>query len=136
MADVSGITAVRPGSNATQVKPPVQYGATIAAGNAVYQLGSEMLLADANASDATAAAVGIAITPGVDEGWGLIAFGGPIVLVGATLVVGMTYVVSDTAGAIMPITDLSTGERCTILGTASTTTRLELDINATGITRA
>jgi hypothetical protein len=135
MADVSGITAVRPGSQATQVRL-VQYGATIAAGNSVYPLGSEMLLADANASDATAAAAGVAITPGVDNGWGLMAFGGPIILVGATLVVGMTYVVSDTAGGIMPITDLSTGERCTILGTASTTTQLNLAINATGITRA
>jgi hypothetical protein len=95
-----------------------------------------MLLADANLSDAAAAAVGVAVTPGVDNGWGLIAFGGPIILVGATLVVGETYVVSDTAGGIMPISDLSTGERCTILGTAATTTQLNLDINATGITRA
>ena len=135
MADVSGITAVRPGSQATQVRL-VQYGATIAAGNSVYPLANEMLLADANASDATAAATGVAITPGVDNGWGLIAFGGPIILVGATLVVGETYVVSDTAGGIMPISDLSTGERCTILGTASSATQLELSINATGITRA
>lgn len=135
MADVSGITAVRPGSQATQVRL-VQYGATIAAGNSVYPLANEMALADANLSDAAAAATGIAITPGVDTGWGLIAFGGPIILVGATLVVGETYVVSDTAGGIMPIGDLSTGERCTILGTAATTTQLNLAINPTGITRA
>jgi hypothetical protein len=135
MADVSGITAVRPGSSATQVRI-VQYGATIAAGNSIVPSSGKRVLADANASDALAAADGVAITPGVDNGWGLIAFGGPIILVGATLVVGETYVVSDTAGGIMPISDLSTGERCTILGTAATTTQLNLDINATGITRA
>jgi hypothetical protein len=114
----------------------VQYGATIAAGQTIVPSSGKQVLADANASDALAAANGVSITPGVDNGWGLMAFGGPVILVGATLVVGMTYVVSDTAGGIMPITDLSTGERCTILGTASTTTQLDLDINATGITRA
>jgi hypothetical protein len=114
----------------------VQYGATIAAGQSIVPSSGKQVLADANASDALAAANGVAITPGVDNGWGLMAFGGPIILVGATLVVGETYVVSDTAGGIMPISDLSTGERCTILGTAATTTQLNLDINATGITRA
>ena len=134
MADLTGITAVRP-TQLTQLRV-VPYGATIAAGQPIVRSGTKYVLADANASAALAAAEGIAMTPGVDNGWGLIAFGGPIILVGATLVVGETYVVSDTAGGIMPISDLSTGERCTILGTAATATQLNLGINATGITRA
>ena len=132
MADVSGITAVRPGSSATQVRL-VQYGATIAAGNTIYPSGAKLLLADANLSAAAAAAAGIAITPGVDNGWGLMAFGGPIILVGATLAVGITYVVSRSTGAIMPIGDLQAGDYSTILGTAATATQLNLKIDATGI---
>jgi hypothetical protein len=132
MADVSGITAVRPGSSATQVRI-VQYGATIAAGDALVRSSGKYVLADANASAALAAAEGIALTPGVDNGWGLMAFGGPIILVGATLSVGTRYMLSDTAGKIMPDTDVSSGEWSTLLGTGATTTQLNLLIDASGI---
>jgi hypothetical protein len=90
------------------------------------------VLADANASAVLAAGEGIAITPGVNNGYGLMATGGSIILVGATLAVGKTYVVSDTAGGIMPIDDLSSGDYSTILGTASTATQLDLNIRASG----
>ena len=132
MADVSGITAVRPGSSATQVRI-VQYGATIAAGDVLVRSSGKYVLADANASAALAAAEGIAITPGVDNGWGLMAFGGPIILVGATLAVGTRYMLSDTAGKIMPDSDVSSGEWSTHLGTGATTTQLNLLIDASGI---
>lgn len=132
MADLTGITAVRPTAN-TDVRN-VQYGATIAAGQPLY-LGSagKYLLADANASAAAAAATAIAITPGVDAGYGLVAVSGSIILVGTTMVVGTSYVASDTAGGIMPDADRSTGDYVTRLGTASTATQLDLAIQATGI---
>jgi hypothetical protein len=131
MADVSGITAVRP-TQFTQVRS-LTYGATIAAGNTVTNVDGKAVLSDADASLALAATEGIAITPGVNNGHGLIAFGGAIILVGATLVVGTVYVTSATAGGIMPISDAASGDYVTILGTASTTTQLELAINRTGI---
>jgi hypothetical protein len=131
MADLSSITAVRP-TALTQVQT-VQYGATIAAGQPIVKSGTKYVLADANASAALAAAAGIAITPGVDNGYGLMAFGGSIVLVGTTMVVGETYLVSDTAGGIMPNSDRSTGDYVTRLGTASSATQLDLAIQATGI---
>ena len=98
MADLSGITAVRPTAFTTVI--PVQYGATIAAGQPIVKSGTTYVLADANASAALAAAEGIAITPGVASGFGLMASAGSIILVGTTMVVGDTYVVSDTAGQL------------------------------------
>jgi hypothetical protein len=131
MADLSGITAVRP-TETTQLRI-VRYGATIAAGQPIVASSGKYVLADANASAALAAAEGIAITPGVDNGFGVMAFGGPIILVGTTMVVGETYLVSPTAGGIMPNADRATGDFVTRLGTASSATQLNLSIQATGV---
>lgn len=135
MAALSGITAVRPTINT--VAKNVKYGATIAAGNPLYldSADSEHKLADANASEATANVKGIAITPGVDGGYGLIATSGSIILVGTTMVVGETYYAGPTAGQIIPSGDLTTGDRVTQLGIAATTTQLDLIIRATGIVK-
>jgi hypothetical protein len=131
MADLSGITAVRP-TALTQTRI-VKYGATITAGQPIVLSSGKYVLADANASLALAAAEGIAMTPGVDNGFGVMAFGGSIILVGTTMVVGETYLVSPTAGAIMPNADRATGDYVTRLGTASSTTQLDLSIQATGV---
>ena len=131
MADLSSITAVRP-TRTTQLRV-VQYGATIAAGQPIVESAGKYVLADANASAVLAAAQGIAMTPGVDTGYGVMAFGGPIILVGTTMTTGTGYVVSDTAGGIMPAADLSSGDWHTQLGVAASATQLNLDINATGI---
>jgi hypothetical protein len=131
MADLTSITAVRPTSNTISTR--VQYGATIAAGQPIVKSGTTYVLADANASSALAAAEGIAITPGVSGGYGLMATAGGIILVGTTMVVGTSYIVSDTAGGIMPDADRSINDYVTRLGTASTTTQLDLSIVATGV---
>lgn len=138
MAALSGITAVRPTSSTTlAANGPVVYGATITAGQSAYKDGSDSKykLADSNASAATAAAVGIFVTPGVDTGYGYVATAGSIILVGTTMTVGTVYCVGTTAGSIVPISDLTTGDYVTILGTASTTTQLDLAIKATGIVK-
>ena len=131
MADLSGITAVRPTAN-TQTRI-VQYGGTVSVGQPVAISSVKYVAADANASAALAAAVAIAMTPGVTDGYGVVAVGGSIILVGTTMTVGETYLVSDTAGRIMPNADRSTGDYVTRLGTASTATQLDLAIQATGI---
>jgi hypothetical protein len=131
MADLSGITAVRPTAN-TQFRL-VQYGGTVSVGQPLAQSSSKFVAADANASLALAAAEGIAMTPGVADGYGIMATGGPIVFVGTTMVVGETYLVSPTAGGIMPNVDRATGSYVTRLGTASSTTQLDLSIKATEI---
>jgi hypothetical protein len=131
MADVSGITAVRP-TRGTVVRK-IGYGDTIAAGKTITVVDRLAELSDADASAALAATEGIAITPGVDAGFGLIATGGSVILVGATLTVGTLYIASDTPGGIKPIADAVTGDYITLIGTASTATQLDLAINATGI---
>ena len=71
MADLSGITAVRPTST-TQVRV-VQYGGTVAVGQPVAKSSSKYVAADANASLTLAAAEGIGMTPGVTDGYGVVA---------------------------------------------------------------
>jgi hypothetical protein len=131
MADLSGITAVRP--TATTQTKIVQYNATVAVGQTLVKSGTKYVLADANASAALAAAEGIAMTPGVADGYGIIAYAGSVILVGTTMTVGETYVVSDTAGGIMPNSDKASTDYITRLGTAATTTQLNLSVQATGI---
>jgi hypothetical protein len=135
MAALAGITAVRPTANSVERK--VTYGGTVAAGQPLYQdpTDSKFKLTDANLSDIAAAAQGIAMTPGVDNGSGLMAIQGDIVLVGTTMVVGETYYAGPTPGEIIPTADLATGDRVTRLGTAVSATVLRLSIEATGITR-
>lgn len=136
MAALTGITAVRPTGN-TQFRN-VLYGGTIAAGIPVYldTADNEHKATDANLSATTAKAVGITMTPGVDAGYGIIATGGSIILVGTTMAVGTSYYSGPTAGEIIPHADLTTGDIVTLLGTASSATQLDLNITATGITKA
>ncbi len=135
MADLTGITAVRPTAD-TQTSRVV-YGATISPGDPVYQdaADNEHKAADASAQ-ATAVVVGIAMTPGVDAGHGIIAISGSIILVGTTMAVGEPYVVSAAAGKIAPETDLATNEYVSRLGTAATTTQLDLNFQVTAIQHA
>ncbi len=136
MAILTGITAVRPTTN-TQVRR-VTYGETIDAGEAVYYdtTDEEYKLADANNTEETARAVGIAITPGVDGGEGYIATGGSIILVGATVAVGQAYVVSQTPGGLDTEGTLTTNDYVTFLAIGETTTQIALNIQATGIQHA
>lgn len=137
MAALGSITAVRPTS--TTKTALVIYGATIAAGQTVYldSADNKYKLADANGASAAIAAIkGVAITPGVDGGYGLIATSGSIVLVGTTAAVGTTYFVGQTAGSIVPHADLTTSDYTSRVGTAETTTQILLAIEATGIVHA
>lgn len=133
MADVSGITAVRPTAN-TEVRV-VTYAETVSAGEPLYLNSSgKYALADANNTAATAEASAMAMTPGVLDGYGVVAIRGNIILVGATLTVGEAYIVSTTAGGIKPESDAkTTGDYITELGRASSSSQLDLNFNATGI---
>lgn len=112
----------------------VQAGEAITQGQPVYLLSNKYYRADASTA-AEAAATGIAISPAATDGYFLVASSGKVD-VGATLTVGETYYVSDTAGAIMPSADVSVGEYVTILGIATAAGELELNINASGVARA
>lgn len=137
MAALTGITAVRP--TASTVMELVVYGATISSGQSVYKDASDsnkVKLADCNASSATATIRGIAITPGVADGYGYIATGGSIILVGTTMAVGETYYVGQTAGTLVPDVDLTTNDHVARCGAGASTTQMDLAIKATGIQHA
>ena len=135
MAALTGITAVRLTAD-TKSTPPVRYGATLGIAIPVYLDVSDLThkAADNDASVSTDAVVGLTITPGVNGGY--LATGGSIILVGATMAVGVTYYLGSTPGEIVPESDVSTGDAVTRIGTASTTTQLDLDIKVTNIPKA
>lgn len=126
-------TAVRTTSN-TQIKN-VYYGATISAGQPLYydSATTKYKIGDNNASATTAAAKGIALTPGVDAGYGVMATAGSLVFVGATMTQGKAYYVGATAGEIVPEADLASGNYNTRLGVAASATELKLDIRVSGV---
>lgn len=119
--------------NTGQVKT-VQAGATVTQGDAIYLDGTVGTYkpADVTTSAATAAAVGIALTPAASDGYFVIALDGCTVDLGATLSVGTIYVVS-ASGAISPSADLTTGDYPCILGTATAADTLILNISASGV---
>lgn len=52
---------------------------------------------------------------------------------GAVVAIGTIYGVSDTAGGIEPISERAAADFVTILGIASTASRIDLAINAAGV---
>jgi hypothetical protein len=124
------------GSSGTSVRK-VQAGEAITQGMPVYlNTDSKHYRADSNASAVTAKAVGIAITPASTDGWFVIADApGGLVNLGATLVVGETYVVGATSGQVNPIGDLASGHFPCLLGTAVSTSLIQTLFSFTGIAR-
>lgn len=128
-------TAANVGVNASNTRVQiVQAGEAITQGQPVYDNSNKYYRGDASTLAASQVG-GVALTPAATDGYFIMATEGKVDL-GATLTVGETYYVSDTAGAIMPAADVSTGEYVTSLGVASATDTLELNINASGIARA
>lgn len=126
MADVTVTAAeVLPDSGTVTVSGTL--GGTVTAGMAVYldSTTTTWKAADANASAATAAAKGIALTGGV-SGQSVIVCTGGTLDPGFTVDVAKIYVVSATAGGIAPAADIVTGWRTTILGIGITASQLQI----------
>jgi hypothetical protein len=113
-------------------------GGTITAGMPVYKDltdTSKLKAARANAA-VTAVCAGIALT-GSASGQPIVYQSTGNINLGATLAVGETYVVSDAvAGQIVPIGDLGSGDFVCILGVATSTSILALDIHVAGVAKA
>lgn len=93
--------------------------------------------ADANTSSLAAAAAGIALTACGGDGATFVIMSGEGVLInlGATLVVGETYCVGSTAGQIVPIADLTTGDYPFILGQATTAALIKTVFSGAGVAK-
>ena len=124
------------GSSGTRTRI-VQAGEAVTQGMPVYlNTDSKHYRADSNASAVTAKAAGIAITPAPTDGWFVMQEGpGGLVNLGATLVVGETYVVGATVGQVNPIGDLASGHFPCLLGTAISTSLIQTLYSFTGIAR-
>ena len=133
MADLTTGT-IKIGTDVTEANyQRVQVGEAVGGGDPLYLKSSDQKYWQAQADDsAEAEATGIALFAADADGYTIMLTGGSIDL-GTTLVVGTTYVVSATKGAIAPITDLATGNYSTILGTATTAALLKMNIAASGV---
>lgn len=135
MADVSvTATTVAPIANSTRLLQDITWGGTVTAGQPVYKDSSGTYqAADANSSATTAKAVGIAMTGGASGQSGVIAIGGTYTC-GFTATAGAWYIVSATAGGIAPVADQTTGWIPCLVGYATTTAIVSIQIISTGIT--
>lgn len=125
-------TTTMPGT--TNVESRVA-GVAIKAGQALYKKSTDnkVYLADADLSLEGATTVGIAVCNAQAGQYVVYQKSGEITLGGATMTIGVTYLVSDTAGGIRPISDLNTGDYISVLGTAKSATVLTMVVNNTGV---
>ena len=131
------ITAANVGVKGACQLEVVQVGEAVTQGQPLYQLASDQKYykADANASAASAAAKGVAMTAASTDGYVILARSGSIIL-GATLVVGETYFVGATAGEINPAADVTTGWYPRLLGQAISASELTLAPSGGTVARA
>lgn len=134
MADLSiTATSVVAGSGAT-INKNSNAGATITAGQVLYleSSSSTWKLADCNSATAEVRTpVGIALHAASSGQPLAVLTAGPITI-GATLTAGVAYYLSGTAGGIRPVADNTTGDYPAVLGMASSTTVLQVKIQAPG----
>jgi hypothetical protein len=133
MADIS-ITA----ANVVNVSASTESGTSgtsVAAGTVVYKdpVTKKYLLADSDGLPAARIPAGLALNGAFINQPVFIAKSGPIV-VGGTLVPGTAYYLSNTPGGICPFADVGTGENSVLLGIATSTTVLDIDIQVSGVT--
>lgn len=136
MADIS-VTAANVGYKGPCRVRVVQVGENVTQGQCgYYNVGDSLYYkADANASAAASAAVGVFTSAASINGWASIVDSGPI-NPGATLTVGETYFVSATAGGIAPAADVTTGWYPRLLGQATAADTLVLAPSGGTVARA
>lgn len=109
-------------------------GASLTAGQVLYYdtATSTYKLADNDsATEAVRSPVGIALHAAGSGQPITVQTAGPITI-GATVAVGVVYCLSSTAGGIAPSADIATGDYNSILGIATSTTVINLNIQEAG----
>ena len=111
-------------------------GATILQGQPVY-LGSSntYLLADTDASAASAVVAGISLNSTTSGQPIDIIVAGTLTVGAATVIVGGVYVLSGDAGLLADVGDLASGDFTTILGIGLTSTTIKIGIIVGGVAR-
>lgn len=133
MADLS-ITAASVIAGAGSTKDLGTAGATITAGKVVYldTADGKYKLADADSTtDAVRSPAGIALN-GASDGQPLVILKSGPITIGAALTAGITYYLSPNAGGICAIADVLSGDHTIILGMATSSTVLNVNIQESG----
>lgn len=115
----------------------VQFGEAVTPGQVVYRSSSDnkYYKADCDASS-TADIDGIVISHASADDYGYVFNSTNSKLdLSVTLTTGTAYVVSDTAGNIMPDTDLTSGQLLSIIGYGDADGLLSYQPNVTGLTK-
>jgi hypothetical protein len=136
MADITQTPANVVDQAGAQLDNTGRYGATVVAGQPVYRdaTDNKWKLADNNVSAVLANVGGISLNGGSDGQPASVLIAGDINL-GATLILGETYILSSNVGKIAPVADISTNF-VTILGVAITTAILRFKPIVAGIQHA
>lgn len=135
MADLS-ITAANVVAAASATKESGIAGATITAGQVVYKDTATNTYKLCDGDSVTAAVrkpLGIALN-GASSGQPLvIAKSGPVTI-GATLTAGTAYYLGDDPGGICPVADVASGDDVVLMGIATSTSVLGVNIIISGVT--
>lgn len=134
MADLTITPANVVSGSGARMAPEAVAGETITAGKAVYKSSTthKWMLADSNSATAEARVPdGIALNGAALNQPLAVQASGPITI-GATLTAGTDYWTSDTPGGLCPRADIGSGEYATLVGVATSTSVLNIDIQATG----
>lgn len=134
MSDLS-ITAANVIAGTAARKKLYTAGATITAGQVVYLDSSVNKCKLADCDSATAAVrspLGIALN-GAADGQPLVVLEDGPVTIGATMTAGVAYYLSPNAGGIAPVADILAGDNTIIIGMATSTTVLDVNIQESGV---
>lgn len=110
-------------------------GTTITAGQLVYRDSSTSKygLSDSNSATAAVREVrGIALNGAALNQPLAILRSGPITI-GGTLTAGVAYYLSDSPGGLCPVADVGSGEYSVLVGIATSTSVLDVNIQASGV---
>lgn len=135
MADLT-VTAANVIAGANSVQENGTLGATVTAGQVVYKDTTDSdkwKLADNNGATALIRTpIGIALNGGA-SGQPVRVHKYGLITIGATMTAGVAYYLSDTAGGICPVADLTVGEYPSFLGIATSTTVLNFNPTPSGV---
>jgi len=129
MADISITPANVFGNSAATVDKSRNLGATVTAGQAVYldTTNNVWMLANAVGNASVRQMNGIALNGG-SSGQPCSVLTGGIISIGATVVQGKIYVLSNTSGGIAPSSDLATNWYTNIIGTATNAAAISVQL--------
>ena len=133
MADIT-ITAANVVKSTAAVTASGTAGATITAGQLLYKDTSDsdkLKLAQHDGTAIEATIAGVALH-GASSGQPITYQTSGLITIGATTVAGTVYVASATAGGIAPDADAGAGDYKSILGVATTTAAIQIQINNSG----